>query len=104
MAFDLLQQRSVAFRSAAALAKRKWAFLQDLPYSLARARQVSVMRSCLEEFRRTPEGKRHRVAKEFFDEDSALLPSVLEFIDTGEVAPALAEALLSIEQVPITEE
>lgn len=102
---DLLRERSFGFRRAAADAQRKWKFRHYLPYSLARARDVEVMRACIEEFDSAPPGGRtHRVAKEFFAEESGPRALAEAFVSSGAMAPSLHDALRSIELFPITEE
>jgi hypothetical protein len=96
--------RSWAFEFCSASAGRKTAFLKCSPWALARARDAAVLAECREEFRRTPEGKRHKISSLWFANGSELSRQCDEYISDGVLGVELASELRSVEDMPITEE
>lgn len=101
---ELQLSRSYAFRCGAAVVERTWTFLEYMPYSLARARERSVMERCWAEFQATPQAKQRRVSVVFFGEEWVLREHVQAYLAGGRLHEELGKALLSVERVPMTEE
>lgn len=86
-----------------AMCEKRFQYLRQLPYSLARCRDRQHMQGAMEEFNRLPAAKRHRVAAFFFSDD-ALASDCKQYIESGQLTRRLASELGSIEQMPLTEE
>lgn len=101
---SLRNDRAWAFRCAAAMLRRKFGFLDSLPFLLARACDREVMAAARAQYLATKPELRHRISEEFFGPTSDLSADVEAFLQGGECSQRLFQEIRSLQLLPMTEE
>ena len=76
MPFEELNKLRAAVRVLIAFAKDKFGFLKVVPYLLARADDLEVLRECRDQWRSAPPEHHHPVTRAFFEEGSPIAGTI----------------------------
>ena len=95
-------EMQAAVRASFRIAEQKIAFLDRIPYLLARLGEPGVRARCLEQWGRCAADEHHRVSKEFLDPTGELRRGIDEMTDDGGgMSPKLKAEVDSLAAIPM---